>query len=105
MWPLEHCCPQPPQLAGSELALISQPSRSLFMLQSTKPWLHAPLQTPFPQLGLATWLLEQSNPQPPQLAGSELELISQPSRSLFMLQSTKPWLQAPLQTPFPQLGL
>ena len=105
--PAVHCCvtllveqttPQPPQLLTFAAVLTSQPSVRLLPLQSAKPAVHAPLQTPPPHCA-ATLLLEQVAPQPPQLFASPFTLTSQPSTCLLPLQSAKPAVHAPLQTP------
>ena len=95
----EQTMPQPPQLLMSVCVLISQPSVFLLALQSAKPTVQAPLQIPPVQLWLAMWLVEQAEPQPPQLFGSAPVEISQPSVSLSALQSEKPVLHAPSQIP------
>ena len=84
---LEHTMPQPPQLAMSVPLAVSQPSLSLLLLQSEKPAMQAPLQTPAAQVGMGTLFMEQACGaamvlQPPQLAGSTVVLISQPSAAL-----------------------
>ena len=70
----------------------------MLLLQSAKPAVHAPLQTP-PVHCAVTLLVEQTEPQPPQLLVELVVLISQPSASLLLLQSAKPAVHAPLQTP------
>jgi len=45
MWLFEHAVPQLPQWSGSVSVLVSQPSISLFELQSAYPVSHVPLQT------------------------------------------------------------
>ncbi len=97
-WLAEQDVAQAPQLLGSELRSVSQPSVRLSPLQSAKPGAQVPLQTPALQDGV-TWLAEQTVAQPPQLLGSELTLTSQPSVRLSPLQSAKPGTQAPLKTP------
>jgi hypothetical protein len=66
--PLVQTTAQPPQLLGSLLVLISQPSVAL-RLQSAKPGLQDSKQLPCAQVGVAL-LLEQATLQAPQLLGS-----------------------------------
>ncbi|MDB6109807.1 MAG: hypothetical protein JWR69_1557, partial [Pedosphaera sp.] len=102
MWLEEQRMPQPPQLLALVAMLVSQPSVCLLPLQSAKPEAQAPLQTPLLQVGVM-WLVEQTVPQLPQLAGSELMLTSQPSAEL-PLQFENPTLQVPmLQAPAVQV--
>src|SRR5579883_1685379 len=68
---------QVPQCAGSVLRFTSQPSTCLLPLQSAKPGLQAPAHTPLTHTTVAMLLPEQTTPQPPQLLGSLLVLISQ----------------------------
>jgi hypothetical protein len=100
---LEHTVPQPPQLFGSVPVLISHPSVCLLLLQSAKPEVHVPLQLPLPHVRVAMLLFEHTVPQPPQLFASVTVLISQPSVRLLLLQSAKPALQLPLQSPAAQV--
>jgi len=106
-----HACPdaqaipQPPQLAGSFVTLISQPSTCLLLLQSAKPATHAPLHRPPLQLGLTMWLFEQTAPQAPQLATLVVTLTSQPSSCLLPLQSANPATHEPVHEPPVQPGL
>ena len=80
--------PQPPQALGSLSGSVSQPSACLRPLQSRKPASHCPTHTPAVHRGAATWLLEHTRAQPPQLFTSELETsTSQPSLRLSRLQS------------------
>jgi hypothetical protein len=96
--------PQPPQLATSMSALISQPSTGL-ALQSRKPGSqlatsHAALTHSGVPLGTA-----HATPQPPQFASSVSVLTSQPSAGL-ALQSSNPALQSAIaQAPAAQLGV
>jgi hypothetical protein len=99
MWLFEQTTPQPPQLLVLLAMLTSQPSVCLLLLQSRKPPAQIPLQTPPLHSGVGTWLVEQTVPHPPQLAGLVATLTSQPSTCLLPLQSRKPVAQAPLQTP------
>src|SRR6478752_6534816 len=94
--PLAHLVLQVPQLSGSVWVLISQPSACLSRLQSAKPVLQVPSQTPPEQLGVRCEV-EQDLPHWPQLAASVSRLASQPSLRLSRLQSAKLALQAPLQ--------
>ena len=96
--------PQEPQLLASLVVLISQPSVFLLLLQSAKPELHAPLQTLAAHEGEAMFVPEQTDPQLPQLLALFVVLISQPSVFLLPLQSAKPALQVPVQTPAVQVG-
>jgi hypothetical protein len=77
----------------------------LSLLQSAHPALHAPSHVPPPQVGEAMLLLEQTLLQPPQSDALALMLVSQPSVSLFALQSAKPALHAPSQTPPAHAGV
>jgi hypothetical protein len=81
---------------------VSQPSLCLLPLQSAKPVLHCPLHAPLPH-ALAMFWAEQTVPHAPQLLTSPAMLISQPSLCLLPLQSAKPVLHVPLQTPPLQL--
>ena len=97
---------QPPQWLVLVLTLTSQPSVCLLLLQSPKPMAQAPLHTPgAEQVRIGTFRVEQATAQPPQFVGSVKRLVSQPSVSLLLLQSAKPTLQPPLQTPLAQVGL
>ena len=100
-----------PQLAGSVLTFTSQPFEpALFSSpsQSVKPasqlCSHAPAVHTGAEFGGRS---SQATPQPPQLAGSVLVVVSQPSRATFSsaLQSSKPALQAMLQVLARQLGV
>ena len=46
MFAMEQAVPQPPQFTASVWVETSQPSRTLLLLQSAKPLLHAPSQIP-----------------------------------------------------------
>jgi hypothetical protein len=96
--PITQAFPPAPQLLFV-LRAVSQPSACLLLLQSPKPIAQAPLQRPPPQVGEGMWLLEQTRPHPPQLAGLVATLTSHPSTCLLALQSANPVAQAPLQTP------
>ena len=74
-----QAAPQAPQLAGSPLTSVSQPSRmaSSLALQSSKPTLQVMLQTPSVHVGVPS-SVPQALPQPLQLAGSLFRSISQP---------------------------
>ena len=95
--------PQPPQLPTSDLVFTSRPLRSLLPLQSAKPVAQVPLQAPLPQVTVSMLLVEQLMPHPPQEVAVVLMFTSQPSVSLLPLQSAKPVVQVPLQTPLPQV--
>src|SRR2546423_670559 len=84
--------------------LVSQPSLSLFMLQSAKPVEQAPVQPPPLHTVDAMFAVEQTLPQPPQFVGSTSTLVSQPSFCLLWLQSSNPVSQAPVQVPRVQVG-
>src|SRR5262249_33604138 len=101
---------QPPQLLGSVLRLISQPSVAL-LLQLPKPALHAvTTHVPIVQAEAVTFgRMTQETLQPPQLFGSVFSWVSQPSAGL-PLQLPKPGAQAvmehipPMQAPPTVLG-
>src|SRR5437773_1881539 len=99
MWLFEHTRAQAPQLSLSVLRLISQPSESLSALQSAKPEEQAPEHLLATQVTVAMLLPEQAWPQPPQLPTLVVVSTSQPSLCLFMLQSAKPAVQAPVHAP------
>ncbi len=83
----EQTLPQDPQLALLALVLTSQPSVNLLLLQSAKPALQVPLQTPAPH-DLVRLAPEQTWPQPPQLLTSlPLVWTSQPLVCLLLSQS------------------
>src|SRR6478672_3071151 len=69
-WAAGQTLPQAPQLLGSVLRFVSQPSISLAPLQSAKPLAQAPLQTPLAQVRVGMLLPLQAVPQAPQLFGS-----------------------------------
>jgi hypothetical protein len=92
---VEHARPQAPQLLGSLVKWISHPSSCLLLLQSAKGKAQVPLQVPLPQVGTGTLFGEQTRPQPPQLLGSEVTLVSQPSVRLLPLQSRNPAAHTP----------
>src|SRR5437868_4805912 len=104
MWVAEQVGPQAPQLVVAVAVSDSQPSVSLFALQSRKPAWQEPAQAPATQLSAAMWFAEQAWPQPPQLLMSVPVADSQPSDCLFPLQSENPTEQAPLHSPPAQLG-
>src|SRR5579883_1685929 len=104
-WFDEHTIPQAPQSLRFDELLVSQPSVCLLLLQSAKPELQAPVQTPLVQTGVAMLLFEQTSPHPPQSLTFDEVLVSQPSVCLLLLQSAKPALQAPVQAPLEQTGV
>src|SRR5262249_17049416 len=73
-----HPRPQPPQLLTSVATGVSPPSFCLLLLQSAKPGLQVPVQTPFVHARTATWDDEQTIPQPPQSLTSVVTAVSQP---------------------------
>src|SRR5690349_4878380 len=102
---LEQTVLQPPQLRVSVATTVSQPSRSLLLLQSAVPALQRPVQLPAVQIGAAMLLPEQKAPQAPQFVGSLATRVSQPSPCLLLLQSAAPALQMPVQLPFAHTGV
>src|SRR5438876_948084 len=102
---LEQTAAQPPQLFLSLVVLTSQPSVCLLPSQSAKPEAHVPLQAPLTHATDDRLFVEQTIPQPPQLLGSLLRLVSQPSDCLSPLQSAKPLLHAPLHDPPAHVGM
>src|SRR5262245_37812711 len=72
-----HACPQPPQWAGFELTLVSQPFVSV-PSQLPNPRLHISEHMPLPQLAIPLVELH-TLPQLPQLTSSFLVFASQPS--------------------------
>jgi hypothetical protein len=97
--------PQAPQLLMLVSMLVSQPSDSIFELQSAHPPSQVPKHLPELHAGVTTWLPEQVRPQAPQLLGSEKVLVSQPFAGL-LSQSVHPLTQPPtLQTPPTQAGV
>src|SRR5438552_15915497 len=92
--------PQAPQLVLLVIASVSHPSVSLLPSQSMKPASQAPLHTPEMQLGCEMWLKEQTTPQPPQLVGAVITLVSQPSTQV-LLQFAKPGLQPQTRSQIP----
>src|SRR5579883_1008055 len=95
--------PQAPQLFASLVILISQPSVCLLLLQSAKPLLQSPLQTPPPHEGVML-LLEHTVPHAPQSLTVVIRLVSHPSICLLLLQSPQPELQTPPHTPPAHVG-
>src|SRR5262245_45133124 len=89
--------PQPPQLLTSAPVCVSQPSLSLFPLQSVQPASQVPPHIPLTQVGAAMWLFEQSLKQPPPFLVSLLASFSHPSLRLLPLQSNQPGSQVPPQ--------
>jgi hypothetical protein len=84
---VEHTVLHDPQLFGSLDGVTSQPSVSLLLLQSAVPVMHVPLHVPAPHVRVAMLLLEQDCEQPPQLFGSDVIPVSQPSVRRLLLQS------------------
>jgi hypothetical protein len=105
MWLLLQAWPQAPQWAGVMVMSVSQPSVRLSVLQSPQPAAHAPVQLPPAHVGVGMWLLLHTRPHPPQLAALVAGSVSQPSVSLFPLQSDHPVAQVPVQTPAAQVGV
>src|SRR4051812_20739712 len=100
MWFAEQATPQPPQLFGSVVTLVSQPSAGL-RLQSAKPWvppqevLHRPATHELTPFGDA-----HADPHAPQLCTSVATFTSQPLVA-FPSQSAKPASQRLIaQAPF-----
>ncbi len=89
--------PQPLQLPGSLVTLISHPSLGL-LLQSTHPASHTAIaHDPAPHFAVA-WGRLQTVPQPPQLDGSLWVFTSQPVCAC-LSQSAKPPLQLAIWQP------
>ena len=89
-WSPEHTCPHAPQLVGSVVVLISQPSTAL-PLQLADPAWHVSTHVWLLQTFVAPGTTPQTVPHVPQLSG-ENKFASQPSAGL-LLQSAKPGLQ------------
>jgi hypothetical protein len=94
--------PQPPQLFGLLVMLISQPSVRLLALQSAKPVAQVPVQFP-PEQAAVMLLVEQAMPQPPHAVAVALVSVSQPSERRLALQSARPVAQVPLHVPAAQV--
>ena len=101
MFAVEQRPEQEPQCKGSVVVVTSQPLAAL-LSQSAKPAAQAIPQTP-PLHDAVPLVPLHACPQVPQLARSLLVVVSQPSASLFALQSPKPVAQAPLHTPAAQV--
>jgi hypothetical protein len=93
-----HVLPQPPQL---EVAVVdvSHPFVCMSASQFANPAAQVPLHVLATHVRVATLLLEQSTPQPPQLSGFVLVSASQPFDCRFESQLPNPATHAPLHAP------
>ena len=102
-WPAPQPLPHEAQLAAVPSG-VSQPSSSLFALQSPHPASQVPPHTLAAQAAPTTWLVEQALAQAPQCATLVERLVSQPVETA-PSQSPQPTAQASLHAPARHVGV